>query len=166
MKHFNGTKVISPVNWSLPDWRIYSDASGAGFSAVFGSHWVQGVFPEEWKEVAIALKELVPLYVALNLWLSYFKNKNILFNVDNMAVVCIINTQTSLEPKIMALVRKMAVIAMLNDVTMSAVHIKGKHNVIPDLISRFQVAKARVAAPWLDAQPTRIPSTLLPWRSM
>ncbi len=163
LQNFNGTKIISPVNWSSPDWRIYSDASGLGFGAVFGSHWIQGSFPADWKDKSIALKELVPVYLAMLLWFKYFKSKNVLFNVDNISVVFILNSQTSPDVPIMALVRKMAVIAMLNDITIGGAHIKGKHNVIPDFISRFQVAKAKELAPWLDQEPTCIPSKLLPW---
>ena len=63
----------------------------------------------------------------------------------------------------MKLVRKMVVISMLHDIIIGAQHVSGKSNVIPDLISRFQMKKAREWAPWLDQEPVVIPSKLLPW---
>ncbi len=113
--------------------------------------------------MSIALKELVPVYLAMTIWFPYFKSKTILFNVDNISVMYIINSQSSPDVKIMSLVSKLVVIAMLFDITISAAHIAGKHNVIPDHISRFQIHKARKFAPWLDAVPTPIPLKLLPW---
>ncbi len=163
LQNFNGTKIISPVNWELPDWRLYSDASGSGFAAIFGSHWIQGTFPPEWKDMSIALKELVPVYLAMAIWFPFFISKNVLFNVDNISVVYILQSQSSPDVQIMSLVRKMVVITMLNDITIGSAHIAGKHNVIPDHISRFQVHKARQLAPWLDQDQTPIPLKLLPW---
>ncbi len=63
----------------------------------------------------------------------------------------------------MSMVRKMVVLGMLNNVMFSAVHIPGKHNVIPDLLSRFSFQKVRKVAPWLDAQATKVPEKWLPW---
>ncbi len=63
----------------------------------------------------------------------------------------------------MSMVRKMVVLAMLNNVMFSAVHIPGKYNVIADLLSRSQFQKVKTMAPWLEDKPTLIPKNFLPW---
>ncbi|MCP3898344.1 MAG: hypothetical protein GY707_01270, partial [Desulfobacteraceae bacterium] len=158
-----GTRIIKPIDWTSPDWKVFSDASGSGFAAVFGNMWIQGTFPESWMNMSIAVKELVPVYLAMLLWHDKFKNCNVLFNVDNMSVVCILNSQTSRDVTIMSLLRKIVVVAMLNDINFTGKHIPGKYNVIPDLLSRFQVTKALEVGPWLLPQAIAIPEKMMPW---
>ncbi len=154
------------INWSSDfTWQLYSDASGKGFGLVFGGRWVQGSFPENWSEVSIATKELVPIYIAFRLWAEFFKNSKILFHVDNLAIVCVLQAQTARDPIIMNMLRHMVVIAMLHNISFSGVHIRGKHNVITDFISRFQVGKAKSLAPWLQKEETVVPKACLPWFS-
>ncbi len=64
-----------------------------------------------------------------------------------MSIVYVLRSKTSQDPVLMAIVRKMVVLAMLNNVQFSALHVPGRHNVIADLISRFQVSKAKTWAP-------------------
>ncbi|MCP4262048.1 MAG: hypothetical protein GY774_31795, partial [Planctomycetes bacterium] len=42
------------------DWKLFADASGKGFAAVFGSHWIMGEYPKSWLGKSIAIKELTP----------------------------------------------------------------------------------------------------------
>lgn len=73
---------------------MFTDASGSlGFAAVLGSKW----FALDWEKVPgltkcqIAIKELFPIVVALELWGTVLRNKKILFMKDNMAIVYAIN---------------------------------------------------------------------------
>ncbi|MCP3933100.1 MAG: hypothetical protein GY705_28855, partial [Bacteroidetes bacterium] len=159
------TPILPTVDWSSDyTWQLYSDASGKAFGLVFGDRWAQGVFPPEWADFSIAIKELVPIYIAFKLWGSFFKNSKILFHVDNIAIVCVLQSQTARDPVIMNMLRHMVVISMLNNFSFSGVHIKGKHNVITDFISRLQFQKAKALAPWLQEEATKIPLDFLPWR--
>ena len=63
----------------------------------------------------------------------------------------------------MGLVRTLVTVALTINTYFMAKHIKGKHNVIADLLSRCQVDKARMVAPWLDEEPTPFSPTSLPW---
>lgn len=76
---------------------MFTDASDSlGFAAVLGSQW----FALGWEKVQnlakcqIAIKELFPIVVALELWGTVLENKKILFMTDNMAIVHAINKQT------------------------------------------------------------------------
>ncbi len=161
--HFNGSTIIKELNWDVPDFKVFSDASGRGFGAVFGEQWIQGEFPEWWNGKPIAVKELVPVFLVVLIWHKFFENMNVLFYVDNMAVVSILNSQTSSDKDIMKMLRKIIVLAMLNNVTIQSKHIPGKYNIVTDAISRFQIEKAEKWAPWLCQNPVMFPQTFLPW---
>jgi len=161
---FNGVRVINTQPWKTsPDFKFFSDASGMGYAAIFGDKWIQGSFPESWRHVNIATKELFPISMAFRLWHLTLVDKKISFVSDNMSVVMILQSHTSKDPQIMALLRPMVLTSMLNNIQFQAEHIPGKHNLIPDLLSRFQIAKALDIAPWLQPQPHQIPQDWFPW---
>ena len=136
-----------------------------GYAAICGHKWIQGSIPESWRQVNIAVKELLPIALAFRLWYSDFSNKNTVFHVDNMAVVMILQSETSREPNIMKLLRPMVIQAMLSNIQFYSQHIIGKHNLIPDLLSCFQMEKAFKLAPWLDPEPHIVLVDWLPWSS-
>ncbi|MCP3932380.1 MAG: hypothetical protein GY705_25190, partial [Bacteroidetes bacterium] len=167
LQHFNSTPILPEVKWSVNiKWKLFSDASGKGYAAVFGHKWIGGVFPDSWNDKSIAIKELTPIYLAFVLWIKYFKNEKICFLVDNMSVVHILRSKTSKDLILMSMVRKMVVLSMLNNVCFSAVHIPGRHNVVADLLSRFSFQKVRKVAPWLDQEATKFPEEWLPWSKL
>jgi len=61
-----------------------------------------------------------------------WKNHKIMFLFDNMAVVHIINNQSSKDTSIMYLVRELVIVAINNNVLFRAKHVSGKPNVICD----------------------------------
>ena len=75
---FNGRVICLPDSWiSSFSLKLYTDASAASYAAVFGSQWIQGDFPSTWQNVNIAVKELVPIVLAVHLWGDSLKNKKI-----------------------------------------------------------------------------------------
>ena len=156
LSSFNGTSILLPTKFVSSDTvKLYSDASNAGFAAVYGCHWLQDRFPPEWHPLHITVKELLPIVLAVQKWGSFLANKRLLFFCDNMGVVAIINSQTSKDNKLMSLVRKLVLMCLQFNIFIRAKPIPGKYNFLSDCLSRFQVDKARQAAPWLDphAQP-------------
>lgn len=80
---------------------------------------------------------------------------------DNLAVVQIINKQSSKEKTLMKLVRRL-VLATLNwNIHFRAKHIPGKHNITADRLSRFQFQAAFQHMTQLNLEQTPIPETLL-----
>ena len=161
---FNGRVLCLPATWTTSSAiQLHSDASGKAYAAVLGSLWIQGSFPPEWKDTNIAIKELLPIVLAVRLWSTRWANQRILFLCDNEAIVSVINKQSSKEPSIMSLVRTLVSVTLCNNILFAAKHIPGKLNIIPDLLSRYQVAKALKVAPYLDKEPTPFPTEWLPW---
>ena len=131
-----------------------------GFAAILGSDWFVGHWIEEHQTYQIAIKELFPIVLALEIWGPILANKKILFFSDNMAVVEIINKQSSKDKTLMRLIRRLVLCALQYNIVFRAKHIAGKLNVIADKLSRFKFQEAKKVAPWLKLQPTNIPSHL------
>ena len=164
LESFNGRVLCLPNVWtSSASIKMYSDASGTAFAAVLGAQWLQGSFPPHWSDVNIAIKELLPIVLAVRLWAPQLANKRILFFCDNEAIVAVLNKQSSKEPTIMDLTRSLVSAALIHNIHFMAKHIPGRHNIIADFLSRCQVTKAMEAAPWLNKVPATIPQEWLPW---
>ena len=145
---------------------LYSDASLHGFAAIFGKRWLQGCFPCNSANMNIAVKELLPIVLAMQLWGSLMANSRILFICDNMSIVAVINSHTSKDAHIMRLLRQLAVATMLHNIHFASKHIPGKRNSTADALSRFQYDVARRGAPWLHTEQDHIPPYMLPWRQV
>ena len=165
---YNGISVFSDSHWSSSDIiRLYTDSSDQGFAAVFGKQWFQGAWPEDWTVTKgnknIALLELVPIVLAMDIWGDKLTGKKIIFMCDNQALTYIINKSSSRHPEIMALVRRLVVTCMLKNIYIYSEHIPGYQNVVADRFSRFQNAQAMQFAPFLLKEPVPLPEALLPW---
>ena len=81
---------------------------------------------------------------------------------DNEALVHIINKQTSRDPRVMTLLRKLVLCCLRLNVHFTARHVPGRENVLADKLSHSQVDSFKVAAPWADQTPTPLPQRLCP----
>ena len=90
------------------------------------------------------------------------KNSTIRFLCDNQAVVNIINAQSTRCPSVMTIVRPLTMKLVEHNIFLSALHIPGKSNVIPDLISPFQITQKVLQKHRMNLEPTPIPNHLLP----
>ena len=164
MSEYNGITMLSRQLWITSDkLHLHSDASGSiGFAAILGKYWLQGHWPPEWKSLNITFLELYPIVAAVVTWSPFLKNKCIVFNCDNAAIVFAINAQSSKEPAVMLLIRKLVLFCMLYNIKFKASHVPGTQNVLADKLSRSQVQEALVIAPWLHSAPTGIPESIHP----
>lgn len=163
IENFNNKSVFKDDTFISSDHlKLYTDASGSlGFAGVLGSKWFANEWPATMSHLQIAIKELFPIVIALELWGDLLENKNVLFLTDNAAITCVINRQTSKEPTIMRLVRRLVVVCMCKSIHFKAEHIPGKVNVIADGLSRLKFQEVRQKAPWLDLEETPIPLELM-----
>lgn len=164
LEKFNGKAMLLDDEWILAsELHLFTDASGTlGFGAVFNSNWFYGTWPNSWLDENIALKELFPILASLEVWSKQLSNQRIVIHTDNMALVHILNNNTSKDKKIMVLVRSLVVKCMLNNIMFKAVHIEGKINQLADALSRQQVSRFKELAPWTDQSPTPLPHHIKP----
>lgn len=162
-QNFNGRNLLLDSVWlSNQHLHLHTDAAGSGgYAAIFGSHWFLGKWSTHHAKLHITFQELLPIVIAFEVWGSAFRNKCIEIHSDNMAVVHIINKQTSKDADIMILVRFFVFSCMRNNILTKAAHIPGKQNTLPDLLSRFQEDVFHQLAPEMDAYPTPIPVLLI-----
>ena len=150
-----------------PYLELFTDASGSiGFGAYFKGHWSNGLWPADIQSspLDITFKELFPIVLAIFLWGICFKNCKVLFHCDNMAVVKIINKQSTRDQASMHLVRTLVEVCLKENIVFKAQHIPGLNNDIADSLSRCQFHRFRKLAPQADEEATPIPDSL--WRKL
>ena len=163
LRNYNGRTFFLDYLWlNNSHLNLYTDAASTiGYGAIFGNKWLGGLWAPQCLRLNITLLELYPIVIALELWGDQLKNKCIQLNTDNMAVTFILNNFTSKDNSIMILVRRLVLNCINNNILIKAVHLPGRENLIPDLISRKQVPKALELAPFLNRTPDPIPDHLL-----
>ena len=161
--------LVSPV----------TDASRSiGYRAFFHPHWFNGKWLPHQQlgsspDISIAWQELFPIYLACAVWGPFWRNRHVPFPCDNQAVVSIINTKCSKIPSIMDLFRPITLFTLQHNFTLTAVHLVGLQNGVPDSLSHFQMDRFRELAsealpigyPILDSYLTSKVSTYL-WHSL
>ena len=88
--------------------------------------------------------------------------KNIMFYTDNMALVSIINDQTSRDKQVMRLIRLLVLYCLKFDIYFQSVHIMGKRNIVADRLSRGKMREFRQLAPWVNQAQAIVPREMLP----
>lgn len=148
---------------SLPDIVITSDASGSwGCGAVWDHHWFQWQWDSAWLPHQIAVKELVPIVLAVVVWDREWQYKSVLVRCDNMAVVQVIHVTalSSKDSTIMHLLRCLYYYVAPFNIHLRAEHIPGLHNVVADSLSRNLLQVFRQLLPQADLHPTPISPSL------
>ena len=164
----NGVSAFHDRFWiSNADVQLFTDSAagpGLGFGIYFHGKWAYGVWPDTWRTIGatsdITVLELFPIFVALHLWGSSFRNKKIKFVTDNMAVTHILNTMSSKSEHIMCIVRHVTMMCLRFNIVLRSTHIEGARNSICDALSRQNLAKFRELAPEADVHPTPVPDSL------
>ena len=106
----------------------------------------------------ILFLELVPVVLILYLWADELTGIKVLFHIDNLALVSIMNERSYKNVMIMKLFRPFVLLTMLSNVLFKAVHVEGGGggNAIADSISRFQMTCFRSLAPTAEETPAEI----------
>jgi len=159
LHQFNGTCFfLDEIYLASEKLKLFTYASGSiGFGAVFETSWFNETWNIEWQMENITLKEFYPIVLLLEVWGERMANKCICFHCDNEAHVYVLNKQTSKEPKVMFLLRKLILMCLKNNMMFKAEHVPGKTNVLSDALSRFQMQRYFHLFPEVDKTPTRIP---------
>lgn len=165
--HFNGVAIIHPRQWvAFSDLDLFTDASGSkGYGGYFRGKWFNGCWPLPVLQegYSIAWKEMVPIVMAVIVWGPELEGKRIMLHTDNVAVKCIVNSQTSHCSHIMKLVRLFVVECLKFDIWVKAMYIPTRDNSIADSLSRMQMDRFRGLAPEAEERATQIPERI--WRS-
>ncbi len=141
---------------------LYSDPSRKGFGGTYGTYWLQGSWPESWKNLNIAFLELYHILLLLKMFGYKMANSNILFHCDNMAIVQLINKQTSRDMTIMMLLRPLVLALLSHNIQFRSQHLNSADNYLDDAVSQFQETPEILQSAGLHSHRTHIPHLLLP----
>jgi hypothetical protein len=168
LSDYNGITVMLDNVWTSNETIcLFTDSAGGrdkGFGIYFQGKWAQGCWPKEWADngilADITFLELFPVVISVHIWGIHLKNKRIIFNVDNQAVVAIINKKSSKSNRVMTLVRNLVSLSLQYNIMLKAEHIPGKINSIADALSRSDWQRFKTLCPEADPEPTEIPDHL------
>ena len=93
-------------------------------------------------------------------WEKELKNKKIVFHWDNMVVVYSWNNHRSTDSKVLTLIRRIAMLAALNNFNLTLRHVPCVENRMADSLSRLQISAFRELNPEADELPAVIPEFL------
>ncbi|XP_021367155.1 uncharacterized protein LOC110459297 [Mizuhopecten yessoensis] len=159
---FNGVSMFLDDRWvTTPQLQFFTDASNRGFGAIFNTSWLFGTWPASFTSYHITVKEFFAIVLAIEIWGPCLRNRCLLLYCDNMAVVDIINKQTSKDSTLMALTRRFVITSLRFNILFSARHIPGKSNILADHLSRLQVELFQQQAPHMERHSTPVPDHLL-----
>lgn len=162
IQHFNGKSMFLTDVWlTSTSMHLFTDASNTGYGGYLKDQWFSGVWPESWRGFHITVKELFPIILALELWGDKMQNQCIIFHSDNIAVVSIINKQSSKEKTLMSLVRRLVVQSLKYNIMFKSEHLSSLQNDLADKLSRQQIADFLKLFPYKTPVQVEIPETSL-----
>ncbi|OWA54933.1 hypothetical protein BV898_19320 [Hypsibius exemplaris] len=158
---WNGScSFISPKWTASSVLHLFTDASSTlGCGAFYDGRWFNVQWPP-WLVMAkfsIEFLEIIPIYLSCLVWKDHFTNARISFECDNLGVVNAWNKLGSSSRAILHMIRLITSVAAFSNFTIRIVHIPGALNTIADALSRFQLDRFRLSAPFADLQPTPVP---------
>ena len=142
---------------------LHTDASGSvGYGVVYGKECFFGKMALNMVHPAHCSVRVVPYRGCCSRLEGGWANQKVRFFTDNEALVSVINKQTSRDPHIMTLFRRMILTCLTFNIKVMACHVPGRVNSLADSLSRGQLDVFRLLAPWTDARPTNLPAHCLP----
>lgn len=106
---------------------------------------------------SVVYLELIPVDLAIFTRGLSLQSKKLIVNIDNQAVVYILNQQSSKSERVMSLLRPLLIRIMQLHFQIKCVHEPDCTNNIPDVITRFQWRTFRQLAPRADQYPCPVP---------
>lgn len=93
LDEFNGKVFFLDDKWEIFCFmKLFIDVVGfKGYGVIFGNYWFYGVWFELWKFFNIVFLELFFIVIVLYIWGFSMVNRCVVFYIDNVVIVDIIN---------------------------------------------------------------------------
>ena len=122
-----------------PNVFVSTDSAGRlGFGAIFKNEWFAGKWPDGSSSLSIAVKELIPIVLAAQIWGCQWKHRIVEFKCDNLAVVSCLQGCFCKDRHLAFLLRELSIVAILSNFSFTSSHISGSRNCQADALSRFK----------------------------
>ena len=157
---WNGRSILPA---SEPGHVLTTDASGRwGCGAVTEQgEYFQLKWPDSWAEVNIAVKELVPVVIAVAIWGQQWAERTVLVRCDNMAVVHVLATGTARECRLMHQLRCLHFFSAQHQIQIQAEHLAGSLNSAADALSRNNMSLFLHCIPQAAKAPSPVPEQIV-----
>ena len=168
---WNGVSLLLDPEWTqppsvsitddpCPDF-IFTDASGAGFGAVFGRQWLHGTWSardlsDSTRDeiVSSAYVEMRAVAIALATWGPSCRGRRITIRSDSLVAVQTFTRKSAHHPALMHMIRTILFLAASHQFAIRLRHIDGVANVYADMLSRGQIQAFRNSQSTFDRSPT------------
>lgn len=139
LSQFNGISIIRACT-QVTSLQIHlrTDASGWGYSAIYGDQWFQGHWPPAWQHIHINTKEFFPILLAAHTWGHLWSGHDIKFLCDSQTVVHVINKASTRDRNMLNILRALTLLSLEFDFLITAQHLPGIQNSAADYLSRSQ----------------------------
>ena len=114
------------------------DACLDGIGAVWKNYVYHLPIPKHYLNLTIVHLEMINILVAIKAFGPILAQKKVLVKCDNQAVVSVLKHSRTKDAFLAACARNIWLLAAGYDLEMDYVHIKGKENVVADLLSRWK----------------------------
>ena len=150
---WNGVSFLAPPP-HLPAKVMASDASGLwGCGAWYDDHWFQLKWNKASLPLPIAVKELLPIVLACELWGPSWGNNRVVCHCDNQVVVASLYKRTSRQSHCMHMLRALAFIEARHQFVLQPVYINTVHNHLADDLSRDNLSSFLAKVPEARRHP-------------
>lgn len=136
---WNGVSIIASLGEADPTVTLTSDASGKwGCGAFWSGNWFQLAWQAvpQARQWNIAIKELIPVVMAVAIWGGKWAGQVVRCRCDNSAVVSVLATRSSRDRDIMHLLRCLAFFEARWNLQLISSHLAGVRNTLADDLSR------------------------------
>ena len=135
--HDNAVTSGVPLHNAKPTHHLYTDASADGWGAYMGHHTVTAKWAAHQSKWSSNKREMQAILEAVTLWRALMKNAVLLVATDNTTAMAYINKQGGLRSSVLHdMTLQLYRIAYEDNITITARHIQGKINLVPDMLSR------------------------------
>ena len=87
LKSWHGRRMMDSTEWVAgAEHDFFTDASSSGYGAYYDGEFFAGVWPTQWRDVDIAIKEWAVMAVAVALWAGKLRRRRLIAGVDSQNV--------------------------------------------------------------------------------
>ena len=134
---FNNKAIISTQLWSQPDAVFATDACLSGAGGVGGQYYFHVPFPPQFGDWHISALELLSILIAVKLWSHRWEGQKIQVFSDNSACIACLNSGKVYCRLMLQCLREITFLAAKRSFQIRAIHVQGKNNTLPDILSRI-----------------------------
>ena len=155
LSYWNGVRFV-PLQ--RPEVVVVSDASGSwGCGAYCGTRWFQLQWPEHMMDLSIAVKELIPIVLAVVTWGPAHRGARFCCYSDNEAAVVVVNSKNARDAHLLHLARCLCLFEAHLQLHVVARHLRGRDNCLADDLSRNRLHSFFSQDPLMMPIPSPLP---------